>query len=201
MVEPESKSPNRKDFLNMAFWFEGSMVGVAWLIGWFVDVNPFANLSISGPAFIWGFVGTIPLFLLFLLFYRFPVGPLYPIKRNLLEILGPVLSLCSWYELAILAVVAGVSEEILFRGVLQPWLETIAGPSGGLTLSNVIFGLLHWLTPMYALIAGLIGFYLAYSMDITGTRYLVTPIVIHTLYDFLAFIIVAEAYRLHRDRT
>ncbi|MCI0732219.1 MAG: CPBP family intramembrane metalloprotease [Methylococcaceae bacterium] len=198
MPNSEAKIPNRKDFLNMAFWFEGSMVGVAWLIGWFVDVNPFANLSVDGTALFWGILGTFPLFLLFLVFYRFPVGPLDPIKNSLLEILGPVFSLCGWQELMILAIVAGISEEVLFRGLLQPWLEEVAGLFGGLILSNVIFGLLHWITPMYALIAGLIGFYLAYMMDITGSRYLLTPIVIHALYDFLAFLIVAEAYRLQQ---
>lgn len=198
MPNPESNIPNRKDFLNMAFWFEGSMIGIAWLIGWFVDVNPFANLSVDGSALFWGMIGTLPLFLLFLLFYRFPVGPLHPIKNSLLEILGPVFSVCGRYELAILAVVAGISEEVLFRGLLQPWLEGLLGLTGGVILSNVIFGLLHWITPMYAVIAGLIGLYLAYMMDVTGSRFLLTPIVIHALYDFLAFLIVAETYRLQQ---
>jgi uncharacterized protein len=198
MADPEPPIPNHREFLNMAFWFEGSMIGVAWLIGWFVNVDPFSNFSVDGTALFFGIVGTLPLILLFLLFYRYPVGPLHPIKNSLLEILGPVLSRCGWHELVILAVVAGVSEEILFRGLLQPWLEGIAGPPGGLILSNVIFGLLHWLTPMYALIAGLIGFYLAFMMDITGSRQLLTPIVIHSLYDFLAFVVVAEAYRLQK---
>ncbi|MGH8499199.1 MAG: lysostaphin resistance A-like protein [Methylococcales bacterium] len=196
MADSEPRIPNRKDSLSIAFWFEGSLIGVAWLIGWFVDVNPFANLSMDGSALFWGVAGTFPLFLLFLLFYRYPLGPLEPIKNSLLNILGPILSLCGWVELIILATVAGVSEEILFRGLLQPWLEGVAGPSGGMILSNVIFGLLHWITPTYALIAGLIGFYLGFMMDITGSRTLLTPIVIHALYDFLAFIIVAEAYRL-----
>lgn len=200
MTDPRPRIPVGKDFLNIAFWFEGSMVGVAWLIGWFVDINPFANLSLDGNALYLGIVGTIPLFLLFLLFYRYPLGPLEAIKNSLLDILGPVFSRCGWFELAILAMVAGVSEEVLFRGLLQPWLEGIAGRSGGLILSNVLFGLLHWITPMYALIAGLIGFYLGLMMDITASRHLSTPIVIHGLYDFLAFMIVAEAYRL-QERT
>jgi uncharacterized protein len=199
MADSEPQIRNRKEFLNMAFWFEGSLIGVAWLVGWIVDVNPFSNLFVDGTALLYGIIGTFPLFLLFMLFYRYPVGPLHPIKNSLLEILGPVLSVCRWHELLILAIIAGVSEEILFRGLVQPWLERIAGLAGGLVLSNAIFGLLHWLTPTYALIAALIGFYLAYMMDITGSRHLLTPIVIHGLYDFLAFLMVAEAYRLQKD--
>ncbi len=198
MADSKPRIPNRKDALNIAFWFEGSLIGVAWLIGRFVDVNPFANLSLGGAALFWGIAGTFPLFFLFLLFYRYPLGPLEPIKNSLLDVLGPILSLCGWVELMILATVAGVSEEILFRGLLQPWLEGIAGLSGGLILSNVLFGLVHWITPMYALIAGLIGLYLGFMMDITGSRTLLTPIVIHALYDFLAFLIVAEAYRIQK---
>ena len=183
----------------MAFWFEGSLLGIAWLIGWMVNINPVANLSIEGTGLIVGIITTLPLFLLFLLFYRYPIGPLRQIKCALLEILGPVLSICAWYELFILALVAGISEEILFRGLLQPWLEAVAGVLGGLILSNAIFGMLHWISPIYAFIAGVIGLYIAYMMDITGSRLLLTPIVIHSLYDFLAFLVVAEAYRLQKD--
>ncbi|MGH8474620.1 MAG: lysostaphin resistance A-like protein [Methylococcales bacterium] len=197
MAEP--RIPNRKDALNIAFWFESSLIGIACLIGWFVDVNPFANLAVDFTALLWGFAGTMPVFFLFLLFYRYPVGSLEPIKNSLFEILGPLLSGCGWHELLVLAMVAGVSEEILFRGVLQPSLEGSAGLFGAILLSNVIFGVLHWITPLYALIAGLIGFYLALMMDVAGPRYLLIPILIHGLYDFLAFMVVAKDYRIrHR---
>jgi len=144
-------------------------------------------------------MATIPMFILFLLFYQYPVGPLYPIRKNLLDIMGPLLSSCRWYELLSLAAVAGISEEILFRGVLQPWMEAGLGVSAGLILSNVIFGLLHWITATYALIAGLIGLYLAYMMDVSEPRNLLTPIVVHGLYDYLAFVFVAAAYRLQQE--
>jgi membrane protease YdiL (CAAX protease family) len=36
-----------------------------------------------------------------------------------------------------LAAVAGISEEILFRGVLQPWLENSWGIVAGLIISSV----------------------------------------------------------------
>lgn len=193
MAQP--RIPNRKDALNIAFWFESSLIAVACLIGWFVEINPFANLVWDFNALLWGIVATIPLFLMFLLFYRYPLGSLEPIKNSLFEILGPLFSGCGWFELLVLAMVAGISEEILFRGVLQPLLEGVAGLFGGLVLSNVIFGMVHWITPMYAVIAGLIGIYLGLMMDIAQPRNLLIPIFIHALYDFLAFMIVARDYR------
>lgn len=199
MANPKPQPSHPEKFINMAFWFEASLIGVAWLIGWFAEINPIANLYFSTEALIDGITATIPMCILFLLFYQYPVGPLYPIKKSLLDIMGPLLSSCRWYELLILAAVAGISEEILFRGVLQPWMEVSLGVSAGLIVSNVIFGLLHWITATYALIAGLIGLYLAYMMDVSEPRNLLTPIVVHGLYDFLAFVFVAAAYRLQQE--
>ncbi|RUM53282.1 MAG: CPBP family intramembrane metalloprotease [Methylococcus sp.] len=199
MADPKPQLSHPEKFINIAFWFEASLIGVAWLTGWFAEINPIANLYFSTEALIDGIMATIPMFILFLLFYQYPVGPLYPIRKNLLDIMGPLLSSCRWYELLILAAVAGISEEILFRGVLQPWMEAGLGVSAGLILSNVIFGLLHWITATYALIAGLIGLYLAYMMDVSEPRNLLTPIVVHGLYDYLAFVFVAAAYRLQQE--
>ncbi len=89
---------------------------------------------------------------------------------------------------------AGISEELLFRGVLQPWLELKWGIPLGLIFSNMIFGFLHWVTPMYALIAGAVGIYLGLMLNVGGERNLLTPIAIHTIYDYMAFLVVARSY-------
>jgi membrane protease YdiL (CAAX protease family) len=94
-----------------------------------------------------------------------------------------------------LGLLAGVSEEILFRGFLQPWFEREWGWAGGIVFSNLIFALVHWVTPLYALLAGLTGAYLGVSLDITGERNLLVPILIHAVYDFMAFLAVAQTFR------
>jgi hypothetical protein len=63
----------------------------------------------------------------------------------------------------------------------------------GLILSNVIFGLLHCITPTYAILAGLIGVYFGLLLDATGTPNLLAPILAHGLYDYLAFLVVIRA--------
>ncbi len=183
-------------FLKLGYCFEGSLIGVAFILGWFADLNPLADFAFNESALIWGILGTIPLFLLFLVFYRYPIGPLYEIKRSLIVILGPFLASSRWYHLVFLAALAGISEEILFRGFFQPWLELKWGYLGGLLGSNLIFGLLHWITPMYALLAGLIGIYLGQMLDVSESRNLLIPIFIHALYDYLAFLVVASSCRL-----
>lgn len=181
--------------INIAYAFEGSLIGFAYLLGWFADINPLAGFSLNATATLTGILGTIPMFLLFLLFYRYPAGPLYPIKRSLIELLGPMLVAAPWYHLVGMAALAGLSEEMLFRGLLQPWVETAWGYWPALLVSNLIFGLLHWVTPMYALIAGLIGIYLGMMLDAAETRNLYIPVFIHGLYDYLAFLVVARSCR------
>jgi membrane protease YdiL (CAAX protease family) len=135
-----------------------------------------------------GLAATIPMFGLFALAYRFPVGPFRKIKQFLLVALGPALSACRWYDLLLVAFVAGVGEELLFRGVLHPKL--------GIWGSNILFGLVHCITPAYAVTAGLIGACLGWLFDASGN--LLAPVLAHSVYDFLAFLVVARDVRRER---
>ena len=186
-------SPSR--FFKSACLFEAALILVAIVLGWMSDINPFATLHYSESAIIYGFLGTVPLFLLFLLLERISAESVVTIQRFLLETLGPALHRCHWSDLFILAAIAGVSEEILFRGVIQPWMESTWGITAGLIGSNILFGLVHAITPLYTVLATLVGIYLGLSLDIGGDRNLLTPIIIHGLYDYLAFLALMRRYR------
>ena len=80
-------------------------------------------------------------------------------------------------EIMILAAAAGIGEEVLFRGVLQSSL--------GFWATSLAFGLLHALTPAYFVLAALMGAYLGWLQMETGN--LLVPIIVHWLYDALAF--------------
>jgi membrane protease YdiL (CAAX protease family) len=58
--------------------------------------------------------------------------------------------------------------------------------------------LVHAVTPLYALMAALVGLYLGWTLDYGGDRNLLTPIIIHGLYDFLAFMALIRAYRMRQ---
>jgi membrane protease YdiL (CAAX protease family) len=186
-------------FLKLATWFEGSMILLAYGLGWMVSIDPFAQISLSLLPFALGLLGTIPLYLLFAFLYSFPLQDMQTIKQFLMEKLGPFLSSCRWTELLYLGLLAGISEEILFRGFLQAWFEREWGWLGGIVFSNLIFALVHWITPLYGLLAGLTGVYLGLALDFTNDRNLLIPITIHVIYDFLAFLAVAQSYR-HQSR-
>ena len=175
----------------MAILFEGSLIGVAGALGWWYRIDPLAQFDWDLRGVAWGFGGTLPMFALFLLAHRFPLGPLLKIKHFLREALGPSLVVCRWYDLLLVAAVAGLGEELLFRGVLHP----LTGPFW----SNVVFGLAHFITPTYAILAGLMGGYLGGLLELSGN--LLATIMTHGLYDFLAFLIVARECRQVADQS
>ncbi|HUL13350.1 MAG TPA: CPBP family intramembrane glutamic endopeptidase [Methylococcaceae bacterium] len=199
-MSDQKKYLNRSDFLRLATLFEGGLVVVAYVIGWFADVDPLAHLTVNPAAFVWGVAGTVPLYLMFVISYRLPVGELRDIRRFLIDKFGPFLTACRWRDLIYLGLLAGITEEVLFRGALQPWLEAKGGWAAGLIGSNLLFALAHWITPVYALLAGLTGVYLGLALDVGGERNLTVPILIHALYDILAFMAVARTYREERSR-
>lgn len=197
MFDPH-KLLRRSDFLRVATLFQGGLVVAAYVIGWLADMDPLAHLTFDAKSLLWGLGATAPLYLMFHLFYRLPLEGLQRIKRFLVDKMGPLLDSCNVRDMVYLGVLAGVTEEILFRGVLQPLIESSGGWVLGLIASNVLFALAHWITPVYALLAGLTGLYLGVAMDLGGERNLLIPIVIHAVYDMLAFARVVRSYREER---
>jgi uncharacterized protein len=191
-----NNSPFSSDhFFKNACLFEAALILVAVVLGWLSGINPFATLHYSETAILYGVLGTIPLFLLFLLLEQVSTESVVTIRRFLLETLGSALHRHHWADLFMLAAIAGISEEILFRGVIQPWMESSWGITAGLIGSNILFGLVHAITPLYTILAVLVGIYLGLSLDYGGDRNLLTPIIIHGLYDFLAFMALMRSYR------
>ena len=117
--------------------------------------------------------------------------------RRLVEVvedqLGPLLASRSSVELAVLATLAGLAEEILFRGVLQVGLARVLPDAAALVLASMAFGLAHFITRAYALLAGMAGLYLGSLFLAQGN--LLVPIVAHALYDFVALTYLVRRYR------
>ncbi|MBT3334764.1 MAG: CPBP family intramembrane metalloprotease [Methylococcales bacterium] len=190
-----ASSINTENFFKQACIFEGSLIGLALVLGWLADINPFASLYFSETAFLHGIIATLPIFIIFLALYQLNIKSLTKIKTLLLDMLGPVLLRYHWTDLLILAAIAGISEEILFRGVIQPWMESSWGMLTGLIVSSILFGLVHAVTLLYFLLATLMSAYLGLLLDIEASRNLLIPIVTHGFYDFLAFLVIARSYR------
>jgi len=205
--EPPFEHISRGRFLNLAGMVEGAVLVLGLVLGWCAGIRPLDALNWSWSAMGVGVLATLPPFALFLLFFRWPVGPLRPIRSIVIDMLGPPLAACRWYDLVLLGAMAGFCEEVLFRGFLQAWLagDDLAHPRSlgflvALVGSNLLFALAHPVTRTYAVLAGLIGCYLGLLplLDIdpeTHAGNLVIPVVTHGLYDVLAFFVVARVVK------
>jgi hypothetical protein len=81
-------------------------------------------------------------------------------------------------DICLISLWAGIAEELLFRGVIQTrW---------GLIPASILFGLLHFVTPAYALLATVVGFYIGLLHHFF--QGLLIPIQLHALYDFAALL-------------
>ena len=185
-----------KYFFRTACWFEVALTPLAWGLGWLCNIEVFDDLHYSESAMANGFLATLPLVMLFFAMQQATYRPLIKIRELLLETLGARLQDRQWSDLLILAAIAGFSEEVLFRGFIQPWAEQQTDITTGLIISNLVFALLHAVTPLYAVLAFLMGIYLGLSLDYGEERNLMTPTIIHGVYDFVAFLAIVRSYRL-----
>jgi hypothetical protein len=179
------EAANRARVLTLAVLVEGGLAVAAVLLGWFLRQPPLETLAPDGTAALVGVAATLPLVLAFLALVYWPAKPAESIRRFSLDVLCPMLAPCTVGDLAAIALLAGVGEEMLFRGTLQA-VFTRGGPWAGLAAASLLFGLLHAVTPAYAVLATLMGAYLGWLWQRTGN--LLTPIVAHSLYDFFALV-------------
>lgn len=130
-------------------------------------------------------IATLPLVAALLILMRVDAPWMERIEAHVRSFLRPILQYGGLTGMAILALAAGVGEELLFRGVVQAELIGLIGPWGALVVASIIFGVCHWITPAYALIATIMGAYLGGLYMYTGG--LTVPILVHAFYDFVAF--------------
>jgi CAAX protease family protein len=119
--------------------------------------------------------------------------PIRSLVQLVVEQLGPLLARCSVLELAALAAMAGISEEVLFRGTIQVALAQRLEDGGALLVTSAAFGLVHCASRAYAVVAAVMGLYLGALFLLQGN--LLAPVLTHALYDFVALLGVARRYR------
>jgi uncharacterized protein len=133
-----------------------------------------------------GILATLPLLALFWAMLDARWRPLVELKQQVRAMIRELFPRARVIELAIIAILAGVCEELLFRGVLQSLFARWTTPLVGLLIASLVFGALHAVSRLYFVLATVIGAYLGWLFvefdDLT------VPIVAHGLYDFVALL-------------
>ena len=169
---------------------ECTLLAAALAIGWFAGVQPFARFRLDLGAVGYGIAATVPLLGMLGWCLRTEWGPVRRLVKLVEEHLTPYLAGASAGGIVLLSLMAGIGEEALFRGVIQAGLAGRLPVWAALVIAALLFGVAHWLTLSYAVLAGLIGAYLGVVFLVTDN--LLVPTVAHALYDVVALSVLVR---------
>jgi membrane protease YdiL (CAAX protease family) len=172
----------------VGFFFELGLVLVAAILGKLIHDEPFPfRIEWSGPDALWALLAALPPAAGALFLTSPPGRKLLPFRRiyeRVRDVLGKPIRGLTLDEIVLLSGAAGIGEEVLFRGVLQPAI--------GLWLASLVFGLLHALTPAYFVLAAAMGAYLGWLHESTDN--LLVPIIVHWAYDIIALCLLKRRF-------
>jgi membrane protease YdiL (CAAX protease family) len=165
---------------------EGSLLAVAIAGRWFL--LPGRSLwggNLSAGAWGAGFCAGGVLYLLARALKRLPGRTLLEFRSYIEQQIAPLFQRCSLPQLLLIAVLAGVGEEALFRGLVQQgiadWTPRTWGPWLGIVVGAALFGACHALGRTYFVLATLAGVYFGVTAYLTDS--VVAAATAHATYD------------------
>lgn len=181
---------------HLAVWaclFEAMLVPLAVLLSWPLGLDPWQGFEVSLDALALGGLATG----LLLILLGFSAGGRarwnIDLQARVNELLQQLFPDGPTWAVPALALLAGLGEEVLFRGVIQTALVQGTSPMIGVVLASLLFGVVHWVTFAYFLLATAMGLYLGLLYHLTGN--LMVVVLVHSLYDWAAM-----HYYLRRPR-
>jgi uncharacterized protein len=190
-MEPDS---NPSDGFRMAVLVEGGLVLVAMALAWIFGISLVeqmpADWSGLAAALGRGLIAALAMLVLFFGLYHLPMNEFRRLREQVRWLVGELFPAGNIAQFALVALLAGAGEELLFRGVLQSLISSWTSPAIGLIIASLLFGLAHSLSRLYFVLATLIGLALgALTMQFND---LVAPMTAHAIYDFVALIYFAR---------
>ncbi len=181
-MKASSRKPSPLLMLSLAI--EGSLLvaAITWAC-WSGMVHKFP-FDFEWGMVILGALVALPMVAAFFLLLRLNWKPIQNIKCLLNETLMPMIRESSICELALISLLAGFGEELLFRYCIQNLLVERWGILAGVLISSILFGFGHFVTRLYVVFATIVGIFLGWLLIITGSIW--APITTHAVYDFLA---------------
>jgi membrane protease YdiL (CAAX protease family) len=170
---------------------EAALLLLALGLGRLSGVPAFASLRLDRAGLVAGLAATLPLLAALAWCLRTRWAPIAELMRLVDEWVAPLFRGSGVAGLALLALLAGVAEEALFRGVLQPGLSARLPHWAALVLASGVFGALHWITATYAILAALAGAWFGLLLLLSGN--LLVPIVAHAVYDLVALVVLSRS--------
>jgi membrane protease YdiL (CAAX protease family) len=171
--------------------FEGGLGLLAAAGAWLLSISLAEQIVWRWSDVFMGAMAALPVLALAILGIRVPWKPLQRLRAVVEELIVPLFRGCSLFDFLLISLAAGIGEELLFRGLIQTWLSSWLGVAVGLALASLVFGLFHPITATYVALATAMGAWLGWLSLATGN--LLTAIVCHAVYDFLALVYLERA--------
>ena len=163
--------------------FEAGLGVFALLLALVFGLEPWLSVRLSADALVHSLLGTVVMTAAMLVLIQMRWGWVQELERVVREFLLPLFRHAGPVSLGAISLMAGVGEELLFRGVIQAGLSGPLGPIAALLLASLLFALAHAVTIGYFGVTFLIGLYLGWLYQATGN--LLVPILVHFFYDWL----------------
>ena len=183
---PSEGNADKKDANSFYMMFAGSalLLGSAFGLAAFFSVSLSDHLGMSVENTVIGIFAVLPLALFLWWFVSTPIPSVRAFRDSQIIFFANLGFKLTPIRIVMISLAAGISEELLFRGVMQTVLYSVLPFALAVILPNIIFGALHMRTILYAVIAGVVGIYLGVVFAITGS--LLSVIVCHAVYDVIA---------------
>lgn len=153
-------------------------------------MRPFERFALTWRGLAGGVAATAPLLLGLAWCLRTTWPPVVQLVRIVEQRVAPLFAGSGPVVLVVVALLAGLSEEALFRGVVQTALVAHLPLLAAVAVTAALFGVAHWITPTYAFLAGIVGAYLGALFVLSGN--LLVPVVAHALYDVVALVLLVR---------
>jgi len=122
-MNDNTPSMTQSQFLMGAGVFEGAILFLAFVGGWLTGFHPTATLYWSAQDFGLGVLATGPMLILLLICFLSRSKGMLQVREFVRQTIGPYLSESRWFDIVLLALLAGVCEEAFFRGFLFLWIQ------------------------------------------------------------------------------
>ncbi|MDR1383526.1 MAG: CPBP family intramembrane metalloprotease [Planctomycetaceae bacterium] len=185
-----------------AIQIEGGLAVFALILGYFLRVPLREKFSFELLDCIRSTFAVLPMVAFCLLIYRLPWRSVTFIRKYMATFYRDFIRHCSVLQLLLISVLAGVGEELFFRGILQTlitrWIGgELRGTIVGILVTALFFGLAHPISKFYVVVCILTGVYLGWLF--VQTNNLTIPVIVHAFYDFCIFLYFPRLMKMKKE--
>lgn len=182
--DPTAPMMRRGTLVALSCLQQAAMVGVAVGGGWWLGQHWWATAPTPASLVLGAGLGAGTAALLVVLVRR-DVAFLESLRGSFRQLFQQFSELTAG-DLVFMSLWAGLGEEALFRGVLQPWIEGQAGWLAGLLVAAAGFGAVHFISLHYVVYTFVLGIGFGALAWLTGDVW--SAVVAHAVFDAVALV-------------